>query len=176
MKRLRLGFATLLLLLAATMPALATPTELPEQLVVTPDNFSTLTQQELAAAGITPGMRAPNGDQPEVRILPKGRNSDGGGPSIQSAFGCNKSVCIGLTGQGLIVDKWETWADGDLPTCTFAAYWANGQVIATSNEVCGGVNAQYYSWWNQPGMFADGTQACNTWVNIAGKPCKTIHA
>lgn len=36
--------------------------------------------------------------------------------------------------------------------------------------VGGGVS----SYWPSPGYFAVGTQLCNSWTGIVGKPCETI--
>jgi hypothetical protein len=30
------------------------------------------------------------------------------------------------------------------------------------------------SYWTNPGYFPAGTVVCNTWKNVAGKPCETI--
>jgi hypothetical protein len=117
-----------------------------------------------------PDMPGPNGTHPVARVEKRG------GVTPDSASGCNQSVCINVVGSGLYVSDWSTTAYPSTYVCSYAAYWANGIVIATSNEVCGNQNDVFYSDWNNPGYFPNNTQVCNTWLQIAGKPCETVYS
>jgi len=119
---------------------------------------------------LRPDMAGPNGTHPVARVEKRK------GVTPASANGCNQSVCISVVGSGLYVSDWSTTAYPSTYVCSYAAYWANGVVIATSNEVCGNQNNVFYSDWNNPGYFTNNTQVCNTWLQIAGKPCETIYS
>jgi hypothetical protein len=91
-----------------------------------------------------------------------------------TASGCNQNVCIYVVGSGTQVTKWETTAVLPAAMCTVAKYWANGVVIYEGTIKCGSSGAQVLSYWSDPGYFAPGTQVCNTWTNVPGRPCETI--
>lgn len=129
-------------------------------------DWSGLTQAQLASAGIHPGMAAPDGSLPSVVAL--------SGVQPKSAFGCTANICIYITGSGLLVNEWDTSASNNVPMCTFAAYWVRGSIYATTNSVCG--NGDFWGYWAANRTFVDGSQLCNTWAQFAGKPCETIHA
>jgi hypothetical protein len=97
-------------------------------------------------------------------------------PSIspQTASGCNQYVCIYVEGSGTQVTYWRTTAALPHFMCTVANYWANGVLVYEGNTKCGSSGAQVSSYWPSPGHFAAGTQLCNTWTGISGKPCETI--
>lgn len=92
-----------------------------------------------------------------------------------SASGCNQSVCIYLTGSGTDVSSWSTTASVAGSICSYATFWADNSVIATGNTVCA-TNETLQATWNNPGYFAPGTILCNTWANVAGRPCETIYS
>jgi len=96
------------------------------------------------------------------------------GVQPSSASGCNLDVCIYLRGSGLHVDRWRTTARPTGYTCSYAAYWVRGVIETTSNTICGDSGDIFVSIWDDE-WFLDGTVVCNTWVHIAGKPCKKIH-
>jgi hypothetical protein len=144
--------------------------EIQSHAALTAGNTSFLTVAQGRVLGVRPGMAGKNGKVPTITARQTG------GIVPNSASGCNLDVCINVIGRGLTVSNWFTTAFDADPTCTFAAYWANGAVIATSNELCGGAFTDYSSEWADPGDFADGTQVCNSWVTISGFPCETIHS
>lgn len=90
-----------------------------------------------------------------------------------SASGCNQEVCIEVIGSGLIVDQWNTFAYPPGDDCSFAAYWEDGEIAFTGEEVCGTLLETFASDFD--GEFDNGEQVCNSWVNIGGFPCETIH-
>ncbi len=97
-------------------------------------------------------------------------------PSISplTASGCNQNVCIYVEGSGTQVTYWSTTAALPASMCTVAKYWANGVLVYEGNTKCGSSGAQVFSYWTDPGYFAAGTQVCNTWTGVPGKPCETI--
>ncbi len=97
-------------------------------------------------------------------------------PSIspQTASGCNQSVCIYVEGSGTQVTYWSTTAALPASMCTVAKYWAVGVLVYEGNTKCGSPGAQVSSYWPSPGHFAAGTQLCNTWTGISGRPCETV--
>lgn len=131
---------------------------------------------EDATSTIGPGMVGPDGVVPEIWAEYKTKTAAGDEDIYgqQDASGCNGDVCIWLTGSGLQIDNWETRGYPDPYRCSYAELWRNGQVIATSNTVCGESGVVFYSSYGSS-RFADGTQLCNTWTNLPGRPCKTIY-
>ncbi len=97
-------------------------------------------------------------------------------PSIspQTASGCNQYVCIYVEGSGTQVTYWSTTAALPHSMCTVANYWADGVLVYEGNTKCGSSGGQVSSYWSNPGHFAVGTQLCNTWTGIAGKPCEVV--
>jgi hypothetical protein len=97
-------------------------------------------------------------------------------PSIspQTARGCSQNVCIYVEGSGTQVTYWSTTAALPASMCTVANYWANGVLLYEGNTKCGSSGGQVSSYWPAPGHFAAGTELCNTWTGIQGKPCETI--
>ncbi len=97
-------------------------------------------------------------------------------PSIspQTASGCNQYVCIYVEGSGTQVTYWSTTAALPASICTVAKYWANGVLVYEGNTKCGSGGAEVSSYWPDPGSFAAGTQLCNTWIGVLGKPCETV--
>ncbi|MGH9300661.1 MAG: hypothetical protein ACRD0E_02140 [Acidimicrobiales bacterium] len=126
-----------------------------------------VTETQGAALGIHPGMGGPNGTVPVVRQLSV--HSD-------SASGCNQEVCIYVYGQGLFVQQWNTTAYFPDGTESFAAYWANGNVIATTNSFYASPGTWYEAYWTPDEYFANNTKVCNAWFNNAGFPCETVHS
>lgn len=91
-----------------------------------------------------------------------------------SASGCNQAVCIYVTGSGTQVTYWSTTAVLPSSECSVADYWANGQLVYKGKSKCGSAGAEVSSYWPDPGYFAAGTQLCNTWTGVPGRPCETI--
>ena len=91
-----------------------------------------------------------------------------------TASGCNQRVCIYVTGSGTRVTWWSTTAVLPSPMCTFAQYWADGALIYEGNTKCGSEGTEVSSYWSNPGYFAAGTEVCNTWAGVPGRPCETI--
>lgn len=98
-----------------------------------------------------------------------------GGFTTQSASGCNVNVCIYLTGTGLTVDRWRTTGYVTAGTCSRARFHANDTIIKTSSLHCPSTSGTLSATWDNPGRFANNTQACNSWTNVSGYPCKTIY-
>lgn len=91
-----------------------------------------------------------------------------------TAGGCNQYICIYVEGSGTQVAYWSTTATLPASMCTVAKYWANGVLVYEGNMKCGSSGGQVLSYWTDPGYFATGTELCNTWTGIPGKPCETI--
>ena len=127
--------------------------------------FLTIAQGD--ALGISPGMPGPNGVIPTlkaIKVLPPSSN------------GCNQIVCIDIIGVGLFVAEWDTKAYFTSGQDTFAAYWQNNTVIATSSVGYAPPGEWEYSYWPTDQYFANNTKLCNTWIGAPGKPCETIHS
>jgi hypothetical protein len=92
-----------------------------------------------------------------------------------SASTCSSSVCIYVTGTGLVVANWSTTAVLAKSTCSTADFLVNGSVRATA-EACGSANEKLDADWAAPGTFPNGTILCNTWSGISGEPCATVHS
>jgi hypothetical protein len=146
-------------------------------------NWRDLSTQQLASAGIHPGMNPGIGKStttaaPQPRSAPLQPKPVSFRP--QSASGCNFStydqMCIYVTGSGLKVNDWDTSVSNyfGLDKCTYAGYWVAGVLFRTSNTVCG--NGDFWAYWAPNRYFINGTRLCNTWVNWAGKPCETVHS
>jgi hypothetical protein len=93
----------------------------------------------------------------------------------RSAYGCNQDVCISVVGNGTYV---KTWATSAYPSyayrCTWANYWANGKLLYSGALQC---RSDYY-YFDSVGIYGNvkaGSQVCNTWYGIPGKPCESIH-
>ncbi len=127
-----------------------------------------LTLKEGAALGIHPSMSYEGSTPSPVVAL--------GGVKPDSASGCNQAVCISVTGIGRIVEDWSTtayFADG---LESFAAYWENGVVIATSPPFYASPGTWYYDDWGHIGVFPNGAKLCNSWLGTPGFPCETVHS
>jgi hypothetical protein len=143
-------------------------------------NWRDLSTQQLASAGIHPGM---NSGTTKITAVVKPKQKIQTKPASvqpQSASGCNFStydqMCIYVYGSGLKVNEWDTSVSNYFArnTCTYAGYWVAGVLFRTSNTVCG--NGDFWAYWAPNRYFINGTQLCNTWVNWAGKPCETVHS
>lgn len=144
-------------------------------------NWRNLSTQQLASAGIHPGMNPGLGKIATAAVAPKLKfQSKPVSFAPESASGCNSStydsMCIYVTGSGLKVNDWDTSVSNyfGLDKCTYAGYWVAGVLYRTSNEVCG--DGDFWAYWAPNQYFINGTQLCNTWVNWAGKPCETVHS
>lgn len=91
-----------------------------------------------------------------------------------TASGCNQQVCIYVTGSGTRVTWWSTTAVLPSSECSVAKYWANGVLVYDGNSKCGSAGTEVSSYWPDPGYFSAGTQLCNTWTGVPGKPCETV--
>jgi len=128
-----------------------------------------LSMEQLARAGIYPGMTALDGSGPIAKVQEHGE-----GITPQSAFGCNLAVCIYVFGALLHVNDWDTSAANSTYRCSYAAYWAGGSVIATTNSVC--ASGDFWAFWGINRSFSNNTQLCNTWIGISGRPCIRVHS
>lgn len=143
-----------------------------------------LTQSEAARLGVhadavyldTPQVRALYAAQRDADLqIARNVTSTTLAATPRDASGCNLEVCIEVIGSGLTVNNWNTVAYTTGPQCSFAGYWEGGQLAFTGKQLCGdGVLETFAS--NFDGPFDNGEQVCNTWVDIAGKPCETIHS
>ena len=145
-----------------------------------PKNWSEMTLQDLASLGIKPGMQpaAQKGTlSPSSESAPSATATAAGkGVTPYSATGWNDSVFISITGTKWLVDKWYTTASDFWPTCTFAVYWwTQSEIWATSNQVCSGYDAAYYSQWPYGFSTLQNVWLCNSWATINGKPCLYVH-
>ncbi|HEY6493627.1 MAG TPA: hypothetical protein VIZ43_10160 [Trebonia sp.] len=141
-------------------------------------NWKGLSVEQLASAGIYPGMGNKSTDvqlPPPVAVAKP--------PSIitpDTGSGCNfnataGSMCIYVTGTGLKTTEWDSSVSNPLgiDTCTYAGYWVNGQLLTTSNEVCG--DGAFWAYDSGTVTWPNQTKLCNTWVNFGGEPCITVH-
>ena len=144
---------------------------------------NTLTQGEAQRLGVRPDTVYI--DTPQVQTLhaavhsahrsAKTITTSSSAVHPDSASGCNFDVCIEVIGSGLQVDNWNTFAYPTGYQCSFAAYWEDGEIAFTGEEICSdGLLETFASDFD--GLFDDGEQVCNTWVAIPGKPCETIHS
>ena len=103
--------------------------------------------------------------------------SSGGLPpaTVDSASGCNGSVCIFLTGTGLYVSDWTTRAYPTSYVCSSPRFWRNGVLVATGSTACGGAGSEFVAHYGS-GWFSDGDVLCSTWTNLPGRPCETVHS
>lgn len=93
----------------------------------------------------------------------------------RSAYGCNQDVCISIIGNGTFVKSWATSAYPNYAyRCTWANYWANGKLLLSGALQC---RSDYYYYSNAiiGTQVKAGSQVCNTWFGIPGKPCESIH-
>lgn len=128
-----------------------------------------LSAAQLAGAGIRPGMAPPDGTKISAKFTP------GATVTPNSASGCSGRVCIYVFGSGLHVDDWDTSATNSSYLCTYAGYWVAGVLTGTSNVVCGD-SGQFWAYWTPARYYINGTQLCNTWLSLSGKPCETVHS
>ena len=137
--------------------------------VTLPKDFDDMTIAELAKIGVVAGMGQEAGGASVT-----GERDDVVSP--MTATGCNKTVCIVVEGEGLIVEAWETQVVLPAATCTFANFWSGTKLLWTSDQWCGKKGGQARSWLTKTIPFAatHGTQLCNTWTGVAGKPCITV--
>lgn len=140
------------------------PTDLANK--INSQDWTGLTASQLAKAGIYPGMSSANG-APKATVKPRTVQR-------QSAFGCTANVCIYVFGQGTYVSDWDTSAaNGYGYFCSFAAYYTNASINATSNQVCG--SGDFWAYWNIRYNFPKDTVLCNRWVGFAGTPCELVY-
>jgi hypothetical protein len=94
-----------------------------------------------------------------------------------SASGCNQNVCISVVGSGRTVNEWNTQAFGDAG-CINALFWRNSSLYFLSpKKICSnGQEGVYYYYYDAQALMNNGDKLCNTWTNIAGRPCETIEA
>jgi hypothetical protein len=93
-----------------------------------------------------------------------------------SASTCGGAVCIFVTGSGLQVTDWSTSANLSRTMCTTASFLVNGVLYASGVRTCGSSGDELISDLSGTRYFANGTQLCNTWTNISGEACATVHS
>ncbi|MCO5967249.1 hypothetical protein [Actinoallomurus soli] len=123
-----------------------------------------LSTADLARAGIHPNMPFPDGTKIQART---------GGVHTDAGSNCIGSVCTYVFGSGLYVSNWDTGATNASGACTYAVYWVTGSVVSTSNMVCSA--GQLYVYANPNHEFPNWATLCNTWANLPGEPCETLH-
>lgn len=138
------------------------------KLVTLRKNWSQMSISNLAAIGIRPAESGAI----DVYVPPKA------GVRPDSAEGCSGLVCIVVSGSGRTIASWSTLAYPTASVCTFAVYWepTGADILDTGNEVCGGPGGQFVGYLTYPVSHTYNYHACNTWVELAGKPCEYIHA
>lgn len=148
-------------------PVAGTEITRPDGVVVTlPKDWSSMSISDLATIGIHPNMgpdRTTSTFQARNKIQPYSSN------------GCSGWVCINIIGSGLLISGWSTKADYSGPyMCTYSAYWNSlTTVLDTGTVVCGSYGT-FYGTLSYPVVYKSFGWACNTWVNIVGKPCEQI--
>jgi hypothetical protein len=110
------------------------------------------------------GASAPASLAPSVRHIP------------MSASTCSDAICIFVVGSGLNVSNWSTTAYISKNQCSTAKFLVDGIEVASGVRTCGSAGDELESVWSDPGNFPNGTQLCNTWTGISGKPCATVHS
>jgi hypothetical protein len=93
-----------------------------------------------------------------------------------SASTCSDAICIFVVGSGLNVSNWSTTAYISKNQCSTAKFLVDGIEVASGVRTCGSAGDELESVWSDPGNFPNGTQLCNTWTGISGKPCATVHS
>jgi hypothetical protein len=97
-----------------------------------------------------------------------------GDVALLSAFKCAADVCIEVEGRGTYVERWNTYAFGNVG-CTAGRYFVNG-IQTYSATVCPGStnDGVYYIRRNMYRYYAHGTKLCNRWDRIIGLACADI--
>lgn len=88
-----------------------------------------------------------------------------------AASRCSGQVCIEVDGSGLNVDRWRSigmYSSGY--RCRTASFFVNDSLYR-SRQVCG---TGHLSTSFSNLTFANGTQLCNQWQGLSGRPCITI--
>jgi hypothetical protein len=127
-------------------------------LVAAPSLLSTSLTVDSNAGASTPAQ------VPHIRAIP------------MSASTCSDAICIFVVGSGLNVSNWSTTAYISKSMCSTAKFLDDGTEIASGVKTCGSAGDELESIWSDPGNFPNGTQLCNTWSGISGKPCITVHS
>lgn len=136
-----------------------------------------LTQAEAVRLGIKPNTQyldTPLAGKIHRKLASGARTGSTAGvvASPRNASGCNGEVCIEVTGSGLHVSTWSTFAYTNGYQCSYGAFWEDGDLAGTGPQECNDGIV-----WNSTGDldFGGTTQICNTWVGISGRPCETVH-
>lgn len=102
----------------------------------------------------------------------------------RSARGCTPALsiyatCIGVTGSGLTVSRWETDAyyPNENNNCN-AQFFAAGVIYEEDYWGCGNGPGRYTDYAAAvPVKFPNKTKVCNYWPgSTGGKPCETVHS
>jgi hypothetical protein len=91
-----------------------------------------------------------------------------------SASGCNQEVCISIIGSSNHVDEWDTHAFTEVAMCSWPDFYINNAIVYPGDIICGDGAGVFSAFWKANRYFPSPSLACNTWFNIAGKPCETI--
>jgi hypothetical protein len=142
------------------------------KLVRLPTEWSKMSISGLAKIGIRPSMSASSTGKAVDSYAPPS------GHSIrpQTAERSSGLVSIGVVGSGRIVTSWYTSSYPIDYVCTFSVYWApsSGSILDSGTEVCGGPGGTFYGYLTYPVEYSHNWTACNTWVNLSGKPCINV--
>jgi hypothetical protein len=151
-------------------------------MVITGIGTASATQLAVAAQMATPLASAPDlppmqpGEQRKVIQTAEGTVVIGHipfGKQVRSATVCTGVVCLDIVGQSNFVSTWNTAAVNGAPTCTWADWLMNLQLVATTPVICAALPGVFYGYWSPSRTFPDGL-ACNTWFLLPGTPCAYI--
>jgi hypothetical protein len=86
------------------------------------------------------------------------------------------NVRLRLTGSGLYVSTWYTSAYLVEGGCSWGGFWEDGDLIGTGPTECLPIG-HFGQVWNSTGdiHFSGDTEVCNTWIDVAGRPCAEVH-
>lgn len=130
--------------------------------------------QTVAAGVLAIGMSALASQAVAANAAPPGVGNIGIIPD--SASTCGGPVCIFVTGSGLQVTDWSTSVVLPRSECSTASFLVNGVLYASGVRTCGAAGDELISDLSGTRYFANGTQLCNTWTNISGEACATVHS
>lgn len=94
-------------------------------------------------------------------------------PEPLAQTSCVGNTCQTIVNSGLNVTDWSTGTTVPISMCTYARFYQNGTLIATSSSTCIPAGTSASSNWD-PGSFPAGTSLCSSWSGVAGKPCTPI--
>lgn len=112
-----------------------------------------------------PSMTGSTGSVPEAEFVPQEEFAE------PDTWTCDGDVCLEIEGSANTAHEWHTWGWVPSAQCSYASFWQDGSVIATSKTVCSDGAGWLYAKWSNPGTFPSGSSLCNTWASVSGQPC-----